>query len=789
MSGIHETTGDNGRDLPPELVQQVEAERLAAWIRLSYGTIVVGIAIFVALEFAFWQHRRNIVFQASGFSILALYFCLVIVGRGWLKLPNRIFYYKKYIIVLGILRFFIGLSWALLLHIGMVVGDQSQQNLMCGIGIALMSTTLFGGSILFALTFWLPITAGFFIALLSLHGTQDIVNVICLCGYAVLTLISILTLCRKTLEMGLNAVRLARSNEAVGILLREYEEHSSDWLWETDASLLLQQPSKRFISVAGQRNLRINFMELFLQPLAPAEALAEQNAVVKLLSECLTQRQPFRDLVVPLNIRGKLRFWSLSGKPILNKDGTFNGFLGKGSDVTEVHEFRERNAYLASHDVLTGLCNRTQFSDALADACKKLPGQAFTIITIDLDRFKLVNDSHGHAVGDDLLAAAASRIRSCIRDSDIAARLGGDEFCVLLREEGSTAARATEVPPAEARRIAGRILEQLLAPFQIRGFTIEIGASAGVASGPTDGCTAEALLQHADFALFQAKSDGRGVWRDFGADLLDKAKRRVAIEHDLRRAVDLDQMSLYYQPIVSLDTQGITGAEALLRWRHPDHGLLTPADFMEIAETTGLIQPIGDWVISEACRLTRELPRMMRIAVNLSPIQLRDTRFLGRVVKILQSSGASPAQLEFEITETAALDLTKQSRDMLLEFRRMGMKLTLDDFGTGYSSLSLLRMFRFDRIKIDQSFVRDLISNGDDQILVEQIITLAQKLKIEVSVEGIENDAQLEFFRQFTGLEGQGYLFARADTAAYLNRWLLAEHGSSLSSSALTVSE
>ena len=670
-------------------------------------------------------------------------------------------HYKKYIIILGALRFLIGLSWASILHIGMVIGDQSQRNLMSGVGIALMSTTLFGGSVLFSLTFWVPITAGFFIALLALHGPQASANVVCLIGYAILTLIGLLTLCRKTLEMGLNALRLARSNEAVGILLREYEDHSSDWLWETDAGLLVQQPSKRFLGVAGRRDLRINFMELFA-PSVPAALPAEPDAAVRRLSGFLTQRQPFRDLVVPLIVNGKPRFWSLSGKPTYHQDGSFKGFLGKGSDVTEVHEFRERNAYLASHDVLTGLCNRAQFADALADACKALPGQPFTIITIDLDRFKLVNDNHGHAVGDELLAIVALRIRSCIRNADSAARLGGDEFCVLLREGN----------PDEARRIAGRIIEQLLAPFQIRGFVIKIGASAGVASGPADGNTAEALLQHADFALFQAKSDGRGVWRDFGADLLEKAKRRVAIEHDLRRAVELDQMALYYQPIIALDTHRIAGAEALLRWRHPEQGLLTPADFMEIAETTGLIQPIGDWVISEACRLTRDLPRTMKIAVNLSPIQLRDVRFPERVAKILQNSGASPAQLEFEITETVALDLTKQSREMLLEFRRMGMKLTLDDFGTGYSSLSLLRMFRFDRIKIDQSFVRDLINNHDDQILVEQIITLAQKLRIEVSVEGIETSAQLEFFSRFTGLEGQGYLFARANTAAHLNRWL-----------------
>ena len=766
----------------PETLRLVATERLAAWIKLSHSTILVGAAIVFVIEYAFWQQHNKFAFQTGIFGVLLSYGSLIIISRHWLRSVDRITLYRKYITLLGINRFCLGTSWASVLIITIRMGNINQQSLMYGVAIALMSTTIFGGSILFALTFWVPVTIGAFIAIVRLQSNYDLATLACLCGYAVLTFISILNLCRKSTEMALSATQLARSNEAVGILLREYEERSSDWLWETDADLLLQQPSKRFRSVAGrsQRDWQITLIDLVAG--SRADALAEQDGAVLRLSKCLAQRQPFRDLVVPLTIRGKPCFWSLSGKPTYNMDGVFSGFLGKGSDVTEVHEFRERNAYLASHDVLTGLCNRTQFADALEDACRKLPGQPFTIITIDLDRFKLVNDSHGHAVGDDLLAAAASRIRSCIRDSDIAARLGGDEFCVLLREEGPTAARATEAPPAEARQIAGRILEQLLVPFQIRGFTIEIGASAGVASGPTDGNTAEALLQHADFALFQAKSDGRGVWRDFGADLLDKAKRRIAIEHDLRRAVDLDQMSLYYQPIISLDTQGITGAEALLRWRHPDHGLLTPADFMEIAETTGLIQPIGDWVISEACRLTRKLPRMMRIAVNLSPIQLRDARFPSRVVKILQSSGASPTQLEFEITETAALDLTKQSRDMLLEFRRMGMKLTLDDFGTGYSSLSLLRMFRFDRIKIDQSFVRDLISNGDDQILVEQIITLAQKLKIEVSVEGIENNAQLEFFMQFTGLEGQGYLFARADTAAYLNQWLLTEHGSSLSS-------
>ncbi len=631
---------------------------------------------------------------------------------------------------------------------------------------------------LFSLTFWVPVTTGFFTALLFIQGTPDVASLACLCGYAVLTLIIIFTLSRKTLEIEVNAVRLERSNEAVGILLREYEERSSDWLWETDADLLLQQPSRRFRSVAGrsEQELRINFMELFAQPAGLARRLAEQDDAMTQLALCLTQRQPFRDLVLPLSVLGKPRFWSLSGKPILHKDGSFKGFLGKGSDVTEVHEFRERNAYLASHDVLTGLCNRARFADALDDACKQLPSRGFTIITIDLDRFKLINDSHGHAVGDALLGVAASRIRGCIREIDIAARLGGDEFCVLLRQNDPA-----EPSQAEARAIADRILEALNATFQISGFTIEIGASAGVASGPADGNTAEALLQHADFALFQAKSDGRGVWRDFGADLLDKAKQRLALEHDLRRAVDLDQMSLYYQPIISIDPRKttdpkkITGVEALIRWRHPERGLLLPAAFIDIAETTGLIQPIGDWVISEACRLARTLPRTMKIAVNLSPIQLRDAQFPERVGKILESSGASPEQLEFEITETAALDLTKQSRDMLLEFRRMGMKLALDDFGTGYSSLSLLRMFRFDRIKIDQSFVRDLICNRDDQILVEQIITLAQKLRIEVSVEGIENDAQLEFFQRFTGLEGQGYFFAAANTAVHLDRWLLAD--------------
>lgn len=760
---------DHEGDLSPEVLRQVAAERLDSWIKLTYGTVPIGIAIVSALEFGFWKHHRDIDFQFSLTGILLAYASLLAVGRYWLNLTEKILQYEKFIYIFGAIRLWLGLSWAATLITALTIASPDQQSLMYGVGIALMSTSLFGGSVFFSLTFWLPVTVGFFVGLLLLHGVDDPATLVSLFAYAILTLISVITLCGKATETALNAVRLVRSNEAIGILLREYEEHSSDWLWETDANLVLQQPSKRLINVAGRSDLRMSLMELFLPPQSLADAAAEQDASVQQLSRFLTQRHPFRDLVIPLTILGKPRFWSLSGKPILNKDGSFKGFLGKGSDVTEVHEFRERNAYLASHDVLTGLCNRVQFADILADACKKLPGKEFTIISIDLDRFKLVNDSNGHAVGDELLALVASRIRSCIRDVDVAARLGGDEFCVLLRQEG----------PAEARKVADRILEALVAPFQIRGFTVEIGASAGVASAPDDGCTAEALLQHADFALFQAKSDGRGIWRDFGADLLDKAKRRLAIEHDLRHAIDLDQMSLYYQPIVSVDTQQITGVEALLRWRHPDHGLLAPADFIEIAETTGLIQPIGDWVIGEACRLASELPQAMKIAVNLSPIQLRDAEFPNRVVKILERFGASPAQLEFEITETVALDLTKQSRDMLLNFRQMGIKLTLDDFGTGYSSLSLLRMFRFDRIKIDQSFVRDLICNNDDQVLVEQIITLAQKLKINVSVEGIENDAQLEFFRQFTGLEGQGYFFARAGAASSLKKWFLVDSESS----------
>ena len=427
-------------------------------------------------------------------------------------------------------------------------------------------------------------------------------------------------------------------------------------------------------------------------------------------------------------------------------------------DLTEQRLAQERIHRLAHHDTLTGLANRLSLNlrlEQLLAQTRRSGGRA-AVLFIDLDHFKKINDTHGHATGDLLLVAVAQRLQELLREVDTIARLGGDEFIVVT--DGA-------ITPDEASNIAVRIVDALTAPYHLQGKTVHSGASVGVAMFPDDGEDAGTLMRHADTAMYAAKSQGRGNFQFFSPDMNTATHERLMLESRLWQALEQNEFELYLQPQVELATQRIIGAEALLRWHHPELGMVGPDRFIPIAEESGLILPLGDWVLQRACGLlhswrTPELSHL-RLAVNLSARQCHGPGLLPHLDRMLHSHGIDPALLELEITESAAMQDPERSRALLIELRSRGIKVAIDDFGTGYSSLSYLKLFELDRIKIDRGFVKDIESDPDDAVIVAATIALAHSLGLEVIAEGVETEAQRDFLRAKQCDEAQGYLFAR----------------------------
>ncbi|MGJ3647849.1 putative bifunctional diguanylate cyclase/phosphodiesterase [Sphingomonas sp. GlSt437] len=427
-------------------------------------------------------------------------------------------------------------------------------------------------------------------------------------------------------------------------------------------------------------------------------------------------------------------------------------------------ERENRITHLAFHDGLTALPNRVLFREQLeatiGRAAKR--GGQVSVLCLDLDGFKGVNDTLGHPVGDALLRQIGAELAMLAHDG-IVARLGGDEFAIILDETAAS---------DRARKLAQAIVDQMREPKHVGGHQIATGSSVGIAIGPDDGDDADTLLKNADLALYRAKQDGRGVFRFFEPSLDAAARKRRQMELDLREALRLGQFRLNYQPIYDLKNNRIGGFEALLRWQHPVRGAIAPVDFIPVAEETGLIIAMGEWALHEACRQANQWPEHVRVAVNVSPLQFRNSGFASIVFQALGRSGLAPNRLEIEITESVFLDGAESTIGLLHKLRELGIRIALDDFGTGYSSLSYLRSFPFDKIKIDRSFVTDLVGDSSAKAIVKAIVDLATALKMETTAEGVEEDAVWDALRQEGCTSIQGYLFSRpleaGDTASLL---------------------
>lgn len=422
-------------------------------------------------------------------------------------------------------------------------------------------------------------------------------------------------------------------------------------------------------------------------------------------------------------------------------------------DVTERKRAEERISFLAHHDPLTGVGNRTTFSQEIEEAVATAVAghQPFALVLIDLDDFKAVNDTLGHAAGDFLLIETADRIRRLLRRTDLVARLGGDEFAVLLRGALSR---------DDVQLLAGRIIHAIAQPHGYEGHKLSIGASLGAAIAPVDAREAGTLLKCADLALYRSKREGKGTFHFFEPEMDAEMRERRELELELRSA-DFDrELELHYQPIISLRSGGLRGFEALVRWRNPRRGMVSPAEFIPLAEETGMIDAIGRWVLEEACRRAAAWPQDLIIAVNASAVQFRQGRFAETVTQALAASGLDPSRLEIEITESVLLADTGANLALLERLKDVGVRVALDDFGTGYSSMSYLRRFPFSRLKIDRSFIRDIGSSRESMAIVRAIIGLGANLGIDTTAEGVETGAQLELLRQERCGEIQGFLFS-----------------------------
>ncbi|VVN02272.1 hypothetical protein PS662_03410 [Pseudomonas fluorescens] len=530
---------------------------------------------------------------------------------------------------------------------------------------------------------------------------------------------------------------------------RDVVEASSDWVWEIDAEWHFTFLSERFEAVTGLSR------EAWMGALINDLLSTEPGTLSQWLS--IPNRRP--DISIQcryLDTKGQERITRLSARKM-----TVGGYRGTATDVTEEVEARRRIEFLSQHDALTGLPNRTRLREFLDGKLKALPTveQPLVMLCLDLDRFKPVNDLLGHAAGDRVLNEVSSRLADCLRHGDLVARVGGDEFVLILTDVSSQ---------EEVEALCRRLIESIERPIGIEEQEVFVSASIGIAMAPNDACEAAELLRYADIALYEAKAGGRNTWRFYAGDMNARIIERRQLESDLRYAIKHGELRLHFQPRYRIADGQMVGAEALVRWQHPERGLIPPDTFIPIAEESGLILSLSNWVIDTACRCAARWPERLFVSVNLSPSEFKRGNLVERLQTTLRDSGIDPARLELEITESVMLEDATGALEIMRTLKRLGVRISMDDFGTGYSSLSYLRTFPFDGLKIDRSFLSRLVDNEDDKAIIQAIVGLGRALSLTVTAEGVETADHLKLLKAVACDEAQGYFLSRPlDTEAF----------------------
>ncbi len=583
----------------------------------------------------------------------------------------------------------------------------------------------------------------------------NMVTVGAITSFSILLALSGFENARGYLMFKLSEHGLAEKDEVVSLLLREFEEGDADWLWQIDSARRIINASPRFAFAVGREVSEIEGMPLTQLIAGKLWEGGNLPPSLHILSDKLTKRESFSNLVVKVHGADKTFWWELSASPRYDDNGTFTGFRGVGSDVTESRESAEKIARLARYDTLTGLPNRLQLTEALDRALKECEqwNCRCGFLMIDLDRFKSVNDTLGHLVGDRLLAQVSLRLRSLMGKDEMCGRLGGDEFAVVMRDTGDG---------QRIGDIAERIIDVLSQPYEVDQHTLFIGASIGSAHGLRDGRTVETLMRSADLALYRSKDEGGGRHNVYEPQLHSHAEERRVMEMALRKALEKDEFTLAFQPVVDAGSESLVAFEALLRWHNPEFGQVSPARFIPLAEDARLVVPIGNWVLHRACREAVTWPANMRVAVNVSAEQLYEPDFVDTVVEALSEAGLPPQRLELEVTESVFLREGSRAGETLDRILALGVGLSLDDFGTGYSALGYLSKTRFTTIKVDRSFVQGAARGAQESIaIIRAVVAMADSLGMSTTAEGAETEHEVQVVRKLGCKKIQGYYYGR----------------------------
>ncbi len=573
--------------------------------------------------------------------------------------------------------------------------------------------------------------------------------------FTALLMIGCFTRAKALVVVRASEIALGERDETVSLLLREAEEHSSDWLWETDAQRRVVRASPRFAESVGLDTTTVNGKSLLEVLAGPTWEAGNFASGLRDLAEYLKGREPFRGLLLPVQVGESERWFEIAANPRYDERDIFIGFRGVGSDVTEQRASADKINRMARFDTLTGLPNRLYINESLAHAMTDAAkwGSRCAFMMIDLDRFKAVNDTLGHPIGDRLLGRVSERLAVLMTENEIIGRLGGDEFAVVVRDASDT---------ARVERLAQTIVDALSRPYELDQHTLYTGASVGVATGPRDGRTAEMLIRSADLALYRSKDAGGGTYHCYEPQLHIAAEERRVLEQALRLALQKDELHICYQPVVDAGSEQLTGFEALVRWTHPELGVISPAKFIPLAEDARLIAPIGEWVLRNACMEAARWPGQARIAVNVSPEQLHNPGFVAVVTSALSNSGLPAGRLELEVTESVFMRDDTAAVKVLERILDLGVRLSLDDFGTGYSSLGYLSRTRFSTIKIDRSFVTGASKGVREALaIVRAVVALAQSLGMATTAEGVETEEEHRMVQNLGCTKVQGYYFGR----------------------------
>ena len=736
--------------IPRTTQLRVNIRQLTARTGLSQKMAIAGTIIAVSIFFSFYNGRYSLFLYIGFSSTISSYILLFYASHKWITTEKKEIKYKKYTKIFQLIQFTLGISWGILIISGVILGDSQQRGFAYALSIALISTTMVSGTARYAISFWIPITlCSFFAVLYDVKNFYAPIFIALLC-YAFISIYYILMSNRKMYQLDYSLFLVDAQSQTINLLLKDFQEGSGSFLWETDGSGYFRNLNNGgLISELLEKKNDLSLYNV-LECIEQSEILENENDITRLKNNIFSKSQ-FNDIKIYHSINNIDKIYSLYGKPLQDEDGVFIGYRGLYTDITDKELIRKKIEFDAKHDYLTKLLNRLAFNDFI----EKLPESEnfleYTLLCIDLDKFKSVNDTFGHSVGDEILKSAAKRMTSCIRNNDLIFRLGGDEFAIVLSGSDST----------HASSIAQRIIQILSSPFRVEGATITIGASIGIALIDRNVAAGELVHKSADFALYRAKAAGRGVYC-FADDRVDESiEYTMELQQEIMVALEHQEISVAYQPIVDLSTGNVVAAEALLRWTHPRYGDISPEIFIPILEQSGQISRFWRFVVREALETLVLSESKIRMAINLSPIQLANNELPDDIESLIQFYDTRPGQIEFEVTETSLLYGDTKKLEVLHKIRSLGCRICLDDFGTGHSSLRLLDEFPFDKIKIDGSFVSCIDESRRRNYILRSMIRLGRELGVSVTGEGVENEQQVTRLTEFGCTEGQGFFFFR----------------------------